>query len=87
MDVRDTDTVVDLGEAPDRRQAEAEAGRLRALGVPASVATVTYSDRSVRYRIYAGGYANGVEASHLMEMMEELELHATTAARLGAPEG
>ena len=84
--VRDTDLVVDLGEASDRGEAEAEAGRLRALGVPASVASITYSDRSVRYRIYAGGYANADEASHLVEMVEELGLEATTSVRLGAPE-
>ncbi|MEX2466865.1 MAG: SPOR domain-containing protein, partial [Gemmatimonadota bacterium] len=83
--VRGSDRVVDLGGAPQLQQAEEDAARLRGLGLPASVARVTYTDRSVRYRIYAGGYADPAEAGHLLSVAESLGVDADLALRLGPP--
>ena len=83
--IRDTRMVIDLGEAPDRAQAEAESDRLRALGVPAYVARVAYSDDTFRYRIYAGGYADTDETSHLLAMSASLGLDAAASPRMGSP--
>ena len=83
--IRRTDVVVDFGETTTLQGAEAEAARLRTLGVPAYVAEVGYSDRSIRWRVYAGGYAGVEEASHLADTATSLGLSAEIAPRLGAP--
>lgn len=83
--IRRTDVVVDFGEATTLQEAEAEAARLRTLGVPAYVTAVTYSDRSIRWRVYAGGYAGAEEATHLERTAISLGLPAEIAPRLGAP--
>ena len=84
--VRATDVVIDMGEARDLIKAEAEVVRMRALGVPASVARVQYPDDSIRYRIYAGGYADAREASHLLATLASLGVDAAPSRRMGPPE-
>ncbi|MDZ7778920.1 MAG: SPOR domain-containing protein [Gemmatimonadota bacterium] len=83
--VRSTHLVFDLGGASTRDEATRELARVRDRGVPARLARVTYTDRSVRYRIYAGGYADPAEASHLGRLIASRDLEAELTTRQGWP--
>lgn len=83
--VRGTDLVFDLGGAPTREVATRKLSDIVDRGVPATLAHVTYTDRSARYRIYAGGYANRDEAAHLGRLIASAGLEAELTTRLGLP--
>jgi SPOR domain len=73
-----------LGETPDRDGALRRVEVLEGLDVPAYVLAVDYSDGSVRYRVYAGAFADEVEASFLSALLKERGLDgATLSVRIG----
>jgi hypothetical protein len=67
-----------LGEMPDAEAALRRSEVLQGLGVPSYVLAVTYSDGSVRFRVYAGAYADEAEASYLSGLLKERGLSSAT---------
>lgn len=67
-----------LGEMPERSAAQRRAGVLEELGVPAYVLAVPYADGSVRFRVYAGAYADASEASYLSGLLDERGLSSAS---------
>jgi hypothetical protein len=82
---RRTGWVLDFGEHADRAAAEQELARIRDEGIPTHLAEVRFTDQTIRYRIYAGGYRDAVESSHLAAMATAVGLTARPARRLGRP--
>lgn len=73
-----------LGEVLDRSAARRRAQVLADLEIPAYVLAVPYSDGSVRYRVYAGAFADEAEASRLSALLVERGLSgATFSDRIG----
>lgn len=79
--------VLDFGEHKDRATAEQELERIRSEGIPAQLAEIRFTDQTVRYRIYAGGYRDAAEASYLASVAEASGLSARPARRMGRPRG
>ncbi|HSW30822.1 MAG TPA: SPOR domain-containing protein [Longimicrobiales bacterium] len=67
-----------LGEVPDHEAALRRSEVLQGLGVPAYVLAVTYSDGSVRFRVYAGAFADEAEALYLSGLLQERGLSSAT---------
>ena len=68
----------------ERDAAETRAQELEAVDVPAYVLAVDYSDGSVRYRVYAGAFADRTEASSLSALLQKQGLDgATLSDRIG----
>lgn len=82
---RPTGWVLDFGEHTDLPAAEREVERIRDEGIPAQLAEVRFTDQTVRYRIYAGGYRDETEASYLAGVAEAAGLGARPARRMGRP--
>jgi hypothetical protein len=73
-----------LGEMADQGAALRRSEVLQGLGVPSYVLAVTYSDGSVRFRVYAGAYADESEAAYLSGLLQERGLSgATLSERTG----
>jgi len=75
---RRTPLAFQLGEMPDAEAASRRSEVLQGLGVPSYVLAVTYSDGSVRFRVYAGAYADEAEASYLSGLLNERGLSSAT---------
>jgi hypothetical protein len=75
---RRTPRAFQLGEMPDQGAALRRSEVLQGLGVPAYVLAVTYSDGSVRFRVYAGAYADEAEATYLSGVLQERGLSGAT---------
>lgn len=84
---RRTGWVLDFGEQEDRAKAEQELQRIRSEGIPAQLAEIRFTDQTVRYRIYAGGYRDAAEASYLVGLAEAAGLSARPVRRMGRPPG
>ncbi|MHB1192517.1 MAG: SPOR domain-containing protein [Longimicrobiales bacterium] len=67
-----------LGEMPDQEAALRRSEVLQGLGVPSYVLAVTYSDGSVRFRVYAGAFADEAEAIYLSGLLQERGLSSAT---------
>ncbi len=67
-----------LGEMPDEEAALRRSEVLQGLGVPSYVLAVTHSDGSVRFRVYAGAYADEAEATYLSGLLQERGLSSAT---------
>ncbi|MEX2472047.1 MAG: hypothetical protein WEA34_07705, partial [Gemmatimonadota bacterium] len=67
--------------------AEQELQRIRGQAIPAQLAEIRFTDQTVRYRIYAGGYRDAAEASYLAGVAEASGLSARTTRRMGRPPG
>jgi len=67
-----------LGEMPDHEAALRRSEVLQGLGVPSYVLAVTYSDGSVRFRVYAGAFADEAEATYLSGLLQERGLSSAT---------
>ncbi len=67
-----------LGEMPDLEAALRRSEVLQGLGVPSYVLAVTYSDGSVRFRVYAGAFADEAEAIYLSGLLQERGLSSAT---------
>lgn len=81
---RSTPKAYQLGEMADLDAARRRALVLADLEVPAYVLAVAYSDGSVRYRVYAGAFADEAEASLLSGLLVERGLSsATFSDRIG----
>jgi len=76
--VRWTPRAFRLGEMPEVDAALRRSEVLQGLGVPSYVLAVTYSDGSVRFRVYAGAYADEAEASFLSGLLDERGLSGAT---------
>jgi hypothetical protein len=63
---------------PHQEAALRRSGVLQGLGVPSYVLAVTYSDGSVRFRVYAGAYADEAEATYLSGLLQERGLSSAT---------
>ncbi|HSG08370.1 MAG TPA: SPOR domain-containing protein [Longimicrobiales bacterium] len=73
-----------LGETGDRGAADRRVEALGQLGVSAYVLAVDYSDGSVRYRVFAGAFADAAEASYLSGLLDERGLSgALLSDRIG----
>lgn len=73
-----------LGEMADLEAARRRETALRDLGIPAYTLAVDYDDGSVRYRVYAGAYADDSEAAYLSGLLQERGLStATLSDRIG----
>ncbi|HSM61555.1 MAG TPA: SPOR domain-containing protein, partial [Longimicrobiales bacterium] len=82
--LRPTPWAFRLGELPDLETARRRVEVLTDLGIPAYVVAVDYSDGSSRYRVYAGAYADELEAAHLEALLTERGLStATLSERIG----
>ncbi len=84
---RPTGWVLDFGEHAELPAAEREVERIRDQGIPAQLAEVRFTDQTVRYRIYAGGYRDAAEASYLAGVAEAEGLDVRPARRMGRPPG
>lgn len=84
---RPTGWVLDFGEHEDRAAAEQELQRIRGQAIPAQLAEIRFTDQTVRYRVYAGGYRDAAEASYLAGVAEASGLSARTTRRMGRPPG
>ena len=83
---RATPRAFDLGEMPELDAALRRSEVLKGLGVPSYVLAVSYDDGSVRFRVYAGAYADESEASYLSGLLQERGLSsATLSDRTGRP--
>jgi cell division septation protein DedD len=81
---RSTPKAYQLGEMADLDAARRRALVLADLEVPAYVLAVAYSDGSVRFRVYAGAFADEAEASLLSGLLVERGLSsATFSDRIG----
>ena len=81
---RRTPRAFELAEMPDRSAADARATELADLGIDAYVLAVDYSDGSVRYRVYAGAFADPTEASYFSSLLAERGMSsATLSDRIG----
>ena len=69
--VRATPLAFELGEVNELEAAARRAEVLRGLDVPAYVLAVEYADGAVRYRVYAGAYADETEARYLLGLLAE----------------
>lgn len=79
-----TPRAFELGEMPDQEAALRRSQVLQGLGVPSYVLAVTYSDGSLRFRVYAGAYADEAEATYLSGLLQERGLSgATLSDRIG----
>jgi hypothetical protein len=67
-----------FGEAQDREAAELRVDALEGLGVSAYVLAVDYSDGAIRYRVFAGAFADATEASYLSGLLDERGLSSAT---------
>ena len=67
-----------LGEMADLEAARRRAGVLTGMGVPAYVLAVPFSDGSLRFRVYAGAYADASEASYLSGLLDERGLSSAS---------
>ncbi|NJD18453.1 MAG: hypothetical protein FIA95_04120, partial [Gemmatimonadetes bacterium] len=73
-----------LGESPDALGAVRRSEELAGLGVPSYVLAVTHPDGSVRFRVYAGAYADEAEGAYLSGLLAERGLSgATLSDRIG----
>jgi len=75
---RRTPRAFHLGEMPEQEAALRRSQVLQGLGVPSYVLAVTYSDGSVRFRVYAGAYADDAEATYLSGLLQERGLSGAT---------
>jgi hypothetical protein len=83
---RPTPRAFALGEMPELDAAVRRSEVLKGLGVPSYVLAVSYADGSVRFRVYAGAYADEAEASYLSGLLQERGLSsATLSERTGLP--
>ncbi|GMV04776.1 MAG: hypothetical protein AMXMBFR53_10560 [Gemmatimonadota bacterium] len=81
---RATPKAFQLGEMPELEAARRRAEVLQGLGIPAYVLAVPFSDGSLRFRVYAGAYADAAEASYLSGLLEERGLNsASLSDRIG----
>lgn len=78
--VRRTGLAFELGSWPERASAEAEAERLRALGIPAYVVAPDGAGE-FGFRAYAGAYESPHEAAYLGGLLEALSVEAELTAR------
>lgn len=79
-----TPSAFQLGETRDVDSANRRVEVLSGLGIPAYVLAVDYSDGTVRFRVYAGAFANAEEASSLSHLLQERGLsHADLSRRIG----
>lgn len=81
--VRATGRAFFLGMEDDRTTALDRAAALRDDGIPAYVLSVAGPGGTVRYRVYAGAYADADEAAHLAAVLQERGLTATLSERSG----
>lgn len=82
--IRPTPWAFELGEMADLEAAHRRVDVLGGLDVPAYVLAVRYSDGSVRYRVYAGAYADDAEAAYLKGHLADRGLgKATLTERTG----
>ena len=82
--LRQTPLAFRLGEHADLPGAEAHVRELQGREVPAYVLAVSYEDGAVRYRIYAGAYADTAEAEYLSARLAERGLReASLTLRTG----
>jgi cell division septation protein DedD len=82
--VRATPVAFLLGEIPNQDAATRRVAVLRGLNVQAYMLAVDFADGSVRYRVYAGAYADSEEASYLQSHLINQGLdNATVAPRVG----
>lgn len=75
---RNTSRAFQLGEMPELEAARRRVEVLTGLGIPAYILAVDYDDGSVRYRVYAGAYADEAEASYLSGLLQERGLSSAT---------
>lgn len=75
---RPTPRAFQLGEMSELEAAQRRVEVLVGLGIPAYIFAVDYNDGSVRYRVYAGAYADATEASYLSGLLEERGLSSAT---------
>ena len=81
---RRTPRAFQLGETPELDAAQRRSDVLDGLGIPAYILAVDYDDGTVRYRVYAGAYADESEASYLSGLLQERGLStATLSDRIG----
>lgn len=79
-----TPRAFELGEMSDEEAAVRRSQVLQGLGVPSYVLAVRYSDGSLRFRVYAGAYADEAEATYLSGLLQERGLSgATLSDRIG----
>jgi hypothetical protein len=84
--LRATPRAFRLDEMGDPAAARERADAFTASGVPAYVLAVAYEDGSTRYRVYAGAYADEMEASYLAGLLRERGITtATLSDRTGRP--
>jgi len=82
--VRQTPLAFLLGEEETLEEARSLAEAFRESGAPAYVLEVPYSDRTTRFRIYAGAFATPEEAEVLWSQLEgAITTRPPLADRLG----
>jgi hypothetical protein len=83
--IRPTRFAYDFGEFETAELADQRMLQLERVGVPAYRLEVPYADGAVRYRLYAGAYANAAEAEPLAQSLQRAGLSAELVPRTGRP--
>jgi hypothetical protein len=81
--IQHTPFAFDLGEFPTREAAQARADVLLQQNVSAYPVRVPYSDRSERWRLYGGAFADSANAETMRGMLAEAGLPTRLVPRTG----